>query len=126
MSEHAGDTHPPSGQPDKLKTRPQFLRVAGRGRKVAMPSLVLQVLKTDDTAGPRAGFTVTKKVGNAVVRNRTRRILREALREVARQEAIDSVDIVLIGRDATRKRRFSTVVEDLRHAMRKGGALSSS
>lgn len=112
-------------QPRKLKTRPQFLRVAGRGRKVAMPGLVLQVLAQDDAVAARAGFTVTKKVGNAVVRNRTRRILREALRQVAREEAVGAVDLVLVGRDATRKRRFSDVVNDLRHAMRKGGALPS-
>nr|WP_306296415.1 ribonuclease P protein component [Acidomonas methanolica] len=112
-----------SAQPGKLKTRPQFLHVAGRGRKVAVPGLVLQVLDQEPAATPRAGFTVTKKVGNAVVRNRTRRILREALRAVARKEDLAAVDIVLIGRDGTRTRGFANVVEDLRRALRKGGAL---
>ena len=110
-------------QPDRLKKRPQFLRVAGRGRKVAMPGVVLQVLAHEDEAPPRAGFTVTKKVGNSVIRNRTRRLLREALRAVVRDDALAPVDIVLIGRDATRARGFGVLVEDLRRALRKGGAL---
>ncbi|AOX19287.1 ribonuclease P protein component [Kozakia baliensis] len=111
-------------QPDKLKKRPEFLRVASRGRKVAVPGLVLQVLAREEAENSRVGYTVTKKVGNAVVRNRTRRRLRAALRIVAAENVLSHSDLVLIGRDATRKRDFPALVDDLRRALRKGGALS--
>ena len=59
-----------------------------------------------EDAGPaRLGFTVTKKVGNAVVRNRTRRRLKEAARLVLAERPVAGVDLVLIGRDGTRGRR---------------------
>ena len=63
-----------------LTRRAEFLRVASRGRKAPSPGLVLQAMQRDDALPVRLGFTVTKKVGNAVVRNRTRRRLREAAR----------------------------------------------
>jgi ribonuclease P protein component len=90
--------------PGRLKRRPEFLRVAGRGRKIAVPGLVLQALRREDTAPARLGFTVTKKVGNAVVRNRTRRRLKEAARLLLAGETVAGVDLVLIGRDQTRAR----------------------
>ena len=105
----------------RLKRRAEFLRVAAKGRKAPMPGLVLQALARDDTAPARLGFTVTKKVGNAVVRNRTRRRLREAVRIVIREQAPRGVDMVLIGREGTRKRRFAALVDDLARAMRKVG-----
>ncbi|GBQ15654.1 ribonuclease P protein component [Swaminathania salitolerans] len=112
-----------AGQPETLKKRPEFLRCAGRGRKVATPGLVLQVLKREEAEPARVGYTVTKKVGNAVVRNRTRRRLRAALRQVAQTHSLEAVDLVLIGRDSTRSRPFSRLVDDLEHALRKGQAL---
>ena len=103
----------------RLKRRAEFLRVAGSGRKAAVPGLVLQALSRDDTAPARLGFTVTKKVGNAVIRNRTRRRLREAARLLLRDEPVSGVDLVLIGRDATRGRRFAALMDDLRRALDK-------
>ncbi|NIE78915.1 ribonuclease P protein component [Asaia sp. As-1742] len=112
-----------AGLPQKLRKRPEFLRVASRGRKVATSGLVLQVLKTEDEAPARVGYTVTKKVGNAVVRNRTRRRLRAALAHVAQDHALSAVDLVLIGRDSTRGRPFGKLLADLEHALKKGQAL---
>jgi ribonuclease P protein component len=106
----------------RLKARAEFLRVAARGRKIATPGLVLQVLPTGAEAPLRAGFTVTRKVGNAVVRNRTRRRLREALRLLLGRPATGA-DIVLVGRDATRRRPFLQLQADLEHALRQGGVL---
>ncbi len=67
-----------------------------------MPGLVLQVLPRADENPARLGFTVTKKVGNAVVRNRTRRRLREAARLLLREMPVTGADLVLVGRDKTR------------------------
>ena len=106
----------------RLKVRAEFLRVASKGRKTPSSGLVLQALARGDAGPARLGFTVTKKVGNAVVRNRTRRRLREAAREVLRTTAVQGVDLVLIGRDSTRGRPFRLLVEDFRRALVKLGA----
>jgi ribonuclease P protein component len=105
----------------RLKRRAEFLRAAASGRKAALPGLVLQALARQDDGPARLGFTVTKKVGNAVVRNRTRRRLREAARLLLRDMPLQSVDLVLIGRDATRTRNFALLTEDLRRALAKLG-----
>jgi ribonuclease P protein component len=86
-----------------------------------MPGLVLQALQRDDDAPARLGFTVTKKVGNAVVRNRTRRRMKEAARLLLKAESLTGHDLVLIGRDGTRKRPFTALREDLRRALQKAG-----
>ncbi len=88
-----------------------------------MPSLVLQALVRADTAPVRLGFTVTRKVGNAVIRNRTRRRLREAARLTLRDHAVSGADIVLVGRDATRKTPFDRLRRDLVTALTKAGLL---
>jgi ribonuclease P protein component len=107
--------------PGRLTKRAEFLRVAQKGRKAPVHGLVLQALPRDDGGPARLGFTVTKKVGNAVVRNRTRRRLREAARAVLAAEPVAGVDLVLIGREATRGRAFGLLLEDLRRALGKAG-----
>jgi ribonuclease P protein component len=107
----------------RLTRRAEFLLVAGKGRKAPAPGLVLQALDRADDAPARLGFTVTKKVGNAVVRNRTRRRLREAARAVLAEMPLSGVDLVLIGRDGTRGRAFAALKDDFRRALGKVGAL---
>ncbi|MBN9561113.1 MAG: ribonuclease P protein component [Alphaproteobacteria bacterium] len=107
--------------PERLKRRAEFLRVAAKGRKAPMPGVVLQALARDDDGPARIGFTVTRKVGNAVVRNRTRRRLKEAARLLLRQHPVAGVDLVLVGRDKTRARPFVALQEDLRRALAKAG-----
>ena len=107
----------------RLMKRADFLRLA-RGRKWAAAGLVLQMAQTppEKVAQPdevRAGFTVTKKVGNAVVRNRAKRRLREAARAVLPLYGARGCDYVLIGREATLTRPFSSLIEDLKQALRK-------
>jgi ribonuclease P protein component len=86
-----------------------------------MPGLVLQVLKRGDDAPARLGFTVTKKIGNSVVRNRTKRRLREAARLLLCEMSVIGADLVLIGRDKTRARPFLLLVDDLRQALARNG-----
>jgi ribonuclease P protein component len=107
--------------PERLKRRADFLRVAAKGRKAPVHGLVLQALARDDDGPARLGFTVTRKVGNAVVRNRTRRRLKEAARLLLRGQDLSGVDLVLIGRDGTRKRPFADLTDDLRRALAKTG-----
>ena len=120
-------------RPERLRHRRDFLLCASKGRKAPLPGLVLQARRRDDDGAPRVGFTVTKKVGNAVVRNRTRRRLREAARLVLAGAAATADrspaavaaghDLVLIGRDGTRSRDFRALQDDLRRALRKTGVL---
>ena len=107
--------------PGRLKRRAEFLRVASKGRKVPVHGLVLQALPREDADAVRIGFTVTKKVGNAVVRNRTRRRLKEAARLLLRDNPALGADLVLIGRDNTRGRKFSVLMDDLARALDKAG-----
>jgi ribonuclease P protein component len=108
----------------RLKRRAEFLRTAAKGRKAATHGLILQALSRDDQAPARLGFTVTKKIGNAVVRNRTRRRLKEAARLELAQHPVTGVDLVLIGRKETRERDFLDLRDDFRRALGKVGATS--
>ena len=103
---------------ESLKHRAAFKAVAG-GRRVTRPGFVLQALKAgSDTDGkmatrpPRFGFTVTKKIGNAVVRNRIRRRLREVVRR-AQLRADAATDYVLVARRAALTLQFERLVTDL-------------
>jgi ribonuclease P protein component len=113
----------------RLKTRRQFLHVAGAGRKWVAPGLILQVCPHDadngapqKTAELRVGFTVSRKVGGAVVRNRARRRLRQAAERVMADQAADGRDYVLIGRRTTIERPFEDLVADLETALARLGA----
>jgi ribonuclease P protein component len=88
-----------------------------------MPGLVLQALPREDAGPARLGFTVTKKIGNAVIRNRTRRRLKEAARLVLATQPVAGVDLVLIGRAGTAKRDFVTLQGDIRRALAKAGVV---
>jgi ribonuclease P protein component len=106
--------------PPRLKRRREFLRVAGKGNRAARPGLVLQALP--GTAGPlRVGFTCTKKLGNAVARNRAKRRLREAARLMLAEGAPEGWDLVMIGREATGDRNFRQLLGDLRGLLKQLG-----
>ncbi|MEM7598280.1 MAG: ribonuclease P protein component [Pseudomonadota bacterium] len=81
-----------------LKTRAEFLAL-NRARRQVMPTLLVQGRdRRDGTSEVRVGFTCSKKVGNAVARNRAKRRLREAARQVLPNEARPGWDYALIGR----------------------------
>ncbi|MFN3077491.1 MAG: ribonuclease P protein component [Alphaproteobacteria bacterium] len=109
----------------RLKRRPDFLRVAGGRRKWVAPGLILQAAPMVGEASGgdvvRVGFTVTRKVGNAVVRNRVRRRLKAAAGLVMPGAACPGFDYVLIGRGGTLERPFADLVLDLRTALARVG-----
>jgi ribonuclease P protein component len=110
----------------RLPNRRDFLRVQA-GRRCAMPGFVLQVAPVPpDLPLPaiRVGFTVSRKVGNAVVRNRVRRRLREAARQVIPGQARPDLDYVLIGRQAAIARDFAALRRELVDALKRLKALS--
>lgn len=113
----------------RLKTRADFLRVAGLRRKWATAGLILQVAPRPLAAPPqpkaetvRVGFTCSKKVGNAVARNRARRRLKAAVDEVFPARAAAGLDYVVIGRRETVDRDYSLLLQDLRTALKRVGA----
>ena len=95
--------------------------MAASGKKAAVGGVVLQALQREDAESARLGFTVTRKVGNAVIRNRTRRRLKEAARLLLAERPVTGFDLVLIGRDSTRKRNFITLQTDIRRALDRTG-----
>jgi len=83
-----------------------------------MPGFVLLVReRRDDDATVRVGFTVTKKIGNAVVRNRMKRRFRALVRDTFPGHAIAGADHVLIGRSGGIERDYATLAAELKRAL---------
>ena len=97
----------------RLKSRPQFLAVRD-GEKRRGPLFLLEILDRKDPASePRVGFTVTKKQGNAVERNRMKRRLREAVRQSAQFAMKDGHDYVIVARRELLSAPFADVTKAL-------------
>jgi len=108
-----------------LKKRAEFLRLRG-GARFATPSFVLETRPRDGNAdrsdGPadaRFGFTVTKKLGGAVVRNRIRRRLKAVVAALAPKLAQAGYDYVLVARSAAYDRAFPELKKDLERALQR-------
>ena len=123
---------------DRLKKRSEFLAVAAANRRWTTPGLVLQARPTptpqDKTdrldaeaasvaAHLRVGFTATKKIGNAVKRNRARRRLRAAVDDVLRgtdnAAKLRRGDLVVVARQGTIERPYGDLKDDLRAALKR-------
>lgn len=89
-----------AGMPETLKRRQDFL-AAARGVFRAMPAVVVQMRDRKDDAPPRVGFTATRRIGKAVVRNRARRRLREIVRQLPANVLLPGRDYVFIAREET-------------------------
>ena len=98
-------------KPAVIRKRADFL-AANRGLRVARPGFVL-LAHPNGGKGMRYGITVTKKVGNAVVRNRMKRRFRELLWEALPERGLPDHDHILIGRDGGIERDFSALREEL-------------
>jgi ribonuclease P protein component len=102
-----------------LKSRPEFLAVRG-GRRSSTPAFLIEMkertVAPDNVDGARFGFTITKKIGNAVARNRIRRRLKAAFAASAAQYARTTCDYVIVARGAALDRPFALLLEDVTRA----------
>ena len=113
----------------RLLYRAQFLRASGTGVRYVSPAFILQVAPPitaamvlekggfESPTNPRFGLTATKKLGNAVIRNRARRRLRSLAQEILLDKAVAG-DYVLIAREACLKKPFAEMRHDLEKALR--------
>ena len=99
-----------------MKKRRMFVNVTEHGMRVVAGGVVVQACP-NQLKFPRTGFTVTKKLGKAVVRNRTRRRLREAVRLCSDMDRMAGYDIVFVGRQSTHDRPFDKLMADIRYAL---------
>ena len=103
---------------DRLRQRADFLAAAAASR-VAGPAFVVQARERNDAGPARVGFTVSKKVGTAVERNRVRRRLRELVKRGGSPSLRPHCDYVLVGRRAALGRGFDTMLDDLKSALKR-------
>jgi ribonuclease P protein component len=104
----------------RLKTRPEFLRVAATRIRAVRAGLILQAaVRPDEGDAPlRVGYTASKRVGNAVARNRAKRRLRAAAASVLPLHGKAGTDYVLIARAETGGRVYAELLADLEAALR--------
>jgi ribonuclease P protein component len=122
-----GDPIPPSGEPPAvlscvaiatLQNRPDFLKCASARRQGTASFLLQARFRGDDNAMARIGFTASKKIGNAVLRNRAKRRMRAVVQAVLPGLAQPGWDYVLVARpQATVSRPFTDLVADLTSAL---------
>ena len=103
-----------------IQHRADFL-AANRGLRVARPGFVL-LASPNGGRGKRYGVTVTRKIGNAVVRNRMKRRFRALLREALPAAGLPDHDHVLIGREGGIERDFATMRDELAAALARAAA----
>jgi ribonuclease P protein component len=103
---------------ERLRQRADFLAAAS-GVKAPAAAFVLQARNRRDRGPARFGFTVSKKIGNAVERNRVRRRLREIVRLSAAIRLRAGHDYVLIGRRAALSLPFDRMTNDFEGALRR-------
>lgn len=104
-------------QAEKLKKSSEFKKIYSKGKSVVTPYLVLYFMR-NNTEYNRLGISVSKKVGNSVVRNRVKRLIREAFR-LSPLTLKTGLDLVLIARVRMNKADFKTTEKHLAQVLNK-------
>ena len=105
----------------RLTRRSEFLKVAAGRRKSVSPGLILQASAGEAASPLRVGFTASRKVGNAVARNRARRRLRAAAAAILPAHAAAGHDYVVIARQETLARAYADLLADLAAGLKRLG-----
>jgi ribonuclease P protein component len=112
MSEKVKENFPKTA---RLRKRPEFLRLSRNGRKVYSANFVV-ISKNNDLGETRLGVTVSGKVGNAVVRNRIKRLVREFFRR-HRPELLPGLDVLVIAKKSATHLSFGLVAGELEKSL---------
>ena len=106
---------------NRLRKNRHFKAVYGKKNSIAAGAVVLYIMKNKDGVA-RVGFSVSKKIGNAVTRNRCRRLMREAVR-LHMRDIKPGMDYVFVGRSGLAAAGFDQVEGDVLSALRRKGCL---
>ena len=106
----------------RIKQGRDFSRVRQEGQRLVRGCLIANWLRLPPSASPRLGVVTGGRIGNAVVRNRARRLLREVFR-VHQQDLTQPVDLVLVARPSIAGKRFADVEKDFLTTLRQTGLL---
>ena len=104
----------------RLKNRHEFLKIQKSGQRYVAPAFLVQAcfdLPYDGDSGPHIGFTASKKIGNAVARNRAKRRLRILADTILAQKGQPAGAYVFVARAAILSRSFGKLEEDLERAL---------
>jgi ribonuclease P protein component len=103
-----------------IKKRKDFIDISKSDLKWVCPAFIMQIKKKEGIVQNRIGFTVSKKVSKkAVVRNRIKRRLRALAKETLKDNVIDGVDFVLIGRKSTLDTEYSDMLKSMKHCLKR-------
>ncbi len=104
----------------RLKKTAEFKKVYHYGESIANRELVLYVMERPNTNTFRFGISVSKKIGNAVIRNRVKRLIKEVIRSIMVQHQLkEHKDIVIIARAPTANMNYADFDRSLKHLFRK-------
>ena len=106
----------------KLKQNSDFRRSYGRGKSFSEPALVTYVLKNNRAGVCRYGITTGKKIGNAVTRNRCRRVISAAFNEIS-SEVSGGWDIVFVARYRTSRVKSTEIKEIMIRQLKNAGVI---
>lgn len=104
----------------RLKRKSDFKKVYTHGKSIANRSLVLYMMNNLDVDEYRFGISVSKKIGKAVVRNRVKRLIKEAIISILKKHSLrKNIDIVIIARKPVISSDFAQVEASVEHLFRK-------
>ncbi len=104
----------------RLKQQGDFARARARGQRLVCGCLIANVLPRPDRREGRLGVVTSKAVGNAVARNRARRLMRESFR-LHQRELAAPVDLVLVARPSIAGKKLAEVERDFLRVLRQAG-----
>lgn len=106
----------------RLKKNEDFQKVFRNGKSVANRQFVVYQWKNREKAEFRVGISVSKKIGNAVMRNRIKRLIRESVRKM-KDRIQGNADIIIIARQPTSSMSYHELSKSLHHVMKKARLL---
>ena len=104
---------------ESLKKNKEFKRVYNNGKSHATRNLVIYYLKSEDLENNRYGLSVSKRIGNAVVRNKLKRRLREIIRDFEKEKDFKGYDIIFIARKPVVKLDYQFLKKDVKKLYKK-------